>query len=236
MAMIQCHHGHHYDDRKHTHCPYCPVPGLRDVTAEQISPDAVPPLEAVKAEEEQLASMQLQIESIRDLANEKRLILCAEANARRQRHKRISFASGVLALISGGSAAALLAPMGNFLELKVLSAALALSSGAISLLNTTFYDDKETARMYAGSSSYGDLRARIDVILSRPALTVAEAYRAYERFVDQSSKLNKEHDQLINPAAMREISARVEGNLQTRAQDLKLSKPRIRIYAEPPML
>jgi len=32
MAMIQCHNGHHYDDRKHTHCPYCPVPGLKDVT------------------------------------------------------------------------------------------------------------------------------------------------------------------------------------------------------------
>jgi hypothetical protein len=31
MATVQCHNGHHYDDRKHTHCPYCPVPGLTDV-------------------------------------------------------------------------------------------------------------------------------------------------------------------------------------------------------------
>jgi hypothetical protein len=31
MAMIQCDAGHNYDDRKHTHCPYCPVPGLPDV-------------------------------------------------------------------------------------------------------------------------------------------------------------------------------------------------------------
>jgi hypothetical protein len=31
MAMIQCHNGHHYDDSKHNLCPYCPVPGLKDV-------------------------------------------------------------------------------------------------------------------------------------------------------------------------------------------------------------
>ena len=31
MATVQCDNGHHYDDRKHTHCPYCPVPGLKDV-------------------------------------------------------------------------------------------------------------------------------------------------------------------------------------------------------------
>jgi hypothetical protein len=31
MATVQCHNGHHYDDRRHTHCPHCPVPGLKDV-------------------------------------------------------------------------------------------------------------------------------------------------------------------------------------------------------------
>src|SRR5215472_5815546 len=31
MATVQCHNGHIYDNRKHTHCPYCPVPGLNDV-------------------------------------------------------------------------------------------------------------------------------------------------------------------------------------------------------------
>ena len=31
MAMVQCENGHNYDDRTHTHCPYCPVPGLKDV-------------------------------------------------------------------------------------------------------------------------------------------------------------------------------------------------------------
>jgi hypothetical protein len=31
MAMVQCQNGHHYDDRKHTHCPYCPAPGLKSV-------------------------------------------------------------------------------------------------------------------------------------------------------------------------------------------------------------
>jgi hypothetical protein len=31
MATVQCPYGHAYDDRMHTHCPHCPVPGLKDV-------------------------------------------------------------------------------------------------------------------------------------------------------------------------------------------------------------
>jgi hypothetical protein len=26
MAMVKCENGHHYDERKHTICPYCPIP------------------------------------------------------------------------------------------------------------------------------------------------------------------------------------------------------------------
>jgi hypothetical protein len=31
MAMAQCPNGHIYDDRQHTRCPHCPIPGLGDV-------------------------------------------------------------------------------------------------------------------------------------------------------------------------------------------------------------
>ena len=31
MAMVQCENRHFYDDHKHTRCPYCPVPGLKEV-------------------------------------------------------------------------------------------------------------------------------------------------------------------------------------------------------------
>jgi hypothetical protein len=29
MAMVQCENRHFYDNRKHTYCPHCPVPGLK---------------------------------------------------------------------------------------------------------------------------------------------------------------------------------------------------------------
>jgi hypothetical protein len=29
MAMVQCENRHFYDNRRHTYCPYCPIPGLR---------------------------------------------------------------------------------------------------------------------------------------------------------------------------------------------------------------
>jgi hypothetical protein len=41
MAMTQCHNGHIYDDRMHTHCPYCPVPGLRDAAIPATQPGPV---------------------------------------------------------------------------------------------------------------------------------------------------------------------------------------------------
>jgi hypothetical protein len=52
--MVQCRNGHHYDDRKHTHCPYCPVPGLKDVTipvtqAAPMGRPGVPPTEPASA-------------------------------------------------------------------------------------------------------------------------------------------------------------------------------------------
>jgi len=51
MATVRCDNGHHYDDRKHTTCPYCPVPGLKDVKipgtqAAPISRSGVPETEA----------------------------------------------------------------------------------------------------------------------------------------------------------------------------------------------
>lgn len=47
MAKINCVNGHFYDDRTHTHCPYCPVPGLKNVTVSSTGaafPDVKSPL------------------------------------------------------------------------------------------------------------------------------------------------------------------------------------------------
>jgi FHA domain len=50
MATVRCDNGHNYDNLKHTHCPYCPVPGLRDVKipgmqAASMNRPAIPPTE-----------------------------------------------------------------------------------------------------------------------------------------------------------------------------------------------
>jgi hypothetical protein len=46
MAMVQCENRHFYDDSKHTHCPHCPVPGLKDAP---ISRPAIPQTEPASA-------------------------------------------------------------------------------------------------------------------------------------------------------------------------------------------
>ena len=52
------------------------------------------------------------------------------------------------------------------------------------------------------------------VILNKPGLTVAEAHVAYERFTDQSSKLAKDYDQLLDAGAMDEITTEVRSALE----------------------
>jgi hypothetical protein len=108
-----------------------------------------------------------------------------------------------------------LAPVADLIGLKLLTAGLALVSGTISLVTNTFFDDKETARTYEGAGAYGELRDRVGVLLNKPGLTVAEAYTAYERFTDQSSKLAKDYDQLLDAGAMEEIATKVQAALES---------------------
>jgi hypothetical protein len=172
----------------------------------------------------QLSRQRLLLTSIREFANGKRQILWSGAGARAHRRRMIGFSSGVIALVSGGSAAALLVPIANLMGVKIVSATLAFASGIITLLSASFYDDKETARMYVAAAAYGDLRDRISVVLNKPDLTLAEAHRAYVRFTEQSSKLSKDHDQLIGQAAMREVSAAIAKRLLKEGGSYQLLK------------
>jgi hypothetical protein len=52
MAMVECENHHFYDNRKHLHCPYCPVPGLKDLKipdAEAAFPEVAAPRDPADA-------------------------------------------------------------------------------------------------------------------------------------------------------------------------------------------
>jgi hypothetical protein len=54
MATVRCENGHNYDDRKHHYCPFCSVPGLKNVTiprteAAPMSRPSVPQTEPASA-------------------------------------------------------------------------------------------------------------------------------------------------------------------------------------------
>lgn len=202
-------------------------------TASQKSGRGIPaPKTAEKAKDEPtLSDTQRQnLLAIREIANQKRLSLWKKAQFRSGRRKSINVASGCLALISGGSAAALLIPVANLISLKLMTAGLAFISGTISLITNTFFDDRETSQIYEGAGAYGELRDRVGVILNKPGLTAAEAHTAYERFTDQSSKLAKDYDQLLDAGAMDEITTQAQSELEkykeiTKQGELRESKP-----------
>jgi hypothetical protein len=87
-----------------------------------------------------------------------------------------------------------------------MTAALAFISGAISLITNTFFDDKDTAKMYEGAGAYGD---RVGVLLNKPGLTGAEAHAAYGAFTEQSGKLAKDCDHLLDAGAPDQIANNV---------------------------
>jgi membrane protein implicated in regulation of membrane protease activity len=77
--------------------------------------------------------------------------LIAAANRRVRWQKILHMASGVLALISGASITAIIVELTSSMSVKVFSAALAFLSGVISLVVTSYFDEKRKYENLRGS-------------------------------------------------------------------------------------
>lgn len=166
----------------------------------------------------QLPGVLRNIENLREVANEKREMLLATSQGRSRKRRGIYVASGVLALLSGGSCAALIAPVTDLIGVKILSALFALTSGVISLVTTAYYDDKETGQINEGAGRYGDLRDQADVARSNPSLRLAEAHAAFAELTKQQSKLNSTYDQWIDAQEIGRRAREIADRINARAK------------------
>lgn len=188
-------------------------------------------------DEEGLVRVLTSIRYIREVSHEKRVLLMTKAQKRVGRKKAIYVISGSLALLSGGTASALVAPAADFIGVKIMAAALAFVSGVISLVTTAFFDEKETAKMNEGGGRYGELRDRADVILNSRVRKVTELDASYGRLSEQQSKLQQEFDQWIDIATIQAKSKEIldKLNADAAAQLRRIAPPDDSPDAGPPL-
>jgi hypothetical protein len=94
-------------------------------------------------------------------ATRKRDHLMGMAERRKKWRRRLIVFSGLVALISGGAITAVISDRTDSMTVKVLSAGLAFVSGLTSLFLGTYFDEKETQKMYDGAAKYLAFRDRV---------------------------------------------------------------------------
>jgi hypothetical protein len=111
--------------------------------------------------------------------------------------KRLQLTSGILALISSGSAAGLLVATVGEQYLKISATVLAFVSGIISLLSEAFLDPKEIESLHSGSNKFQILRDKITIELDDPDMSDAQARSSNETFRKEYWHLCSEYDRYL---------------------------------------
>lgn len=112
----------------------------------------------------------------------KRIMLLQVAVARSKMKKKLTIASGVLALFSAGTITTVIIKLFGNEVLPILAAVSAAISGIISLILSAYYTDDETSKIYEGSSKYLLLRDKAYRLLINPTISNKEAFSALEKF------------------------------------------------------
>jgi len=89
------------------------------------------------------------------------------------------------------------------MTVKVLSACLGFLSGMISLVMTSFFDEKETNRLFEGATRFLSLRDQVELVRLQPNLTEKQAFEALKKLRTDYEKYSAEYDRFIlRPSAM----------------------------------
>jgi Zn-dependent protease with chaperone function len=142
--------------------------------------------------------MNADIELLLENTSRKREALRDEASAKRRYRRLLSAASGILAFLSGASILSLLSTyLQNSDAAKVVAALLAFLSTFVTILTQTFFDDKETLKMWQGAAEFLALREKIlDTMANYKDMTDKTAQKAIadvrKEYVKTSTKYEAE--------------------------------------------
>jgi hypothetical protein len=139
-------------------------------------------------------------EQLRELAEDsqrKRKRLLSKATDRTRLRRILHVTAGVLALLSAASITSIIAELTNSMAVKIFSAALAFISGVITLLISTYMEERETLRMFEGAAGFMSIRDKATISADEAGVTESKAYTELRKLREEYGKCSKEFDPLI---------------------------------------
>jgi hypothetical protein len=137
------------------------------------------------------------MEKLSYICNKKRSALADVGIKHSRTGKILHVVAGVLALLSGTSVSAAITKFVQPTSFSVIGAALAFGAGLISLITSSFFDEKEMQRIAEGLAGFATLRESADLESIRPNLNEKQAYEALKSLFARYNELCARYDRLI---------------------------------------
>jgi hypothetical protein len=144
-----------------------------------------------------LAESVIEFGRLADKAQLKRLQLEKYARRRTSIAKCLHLVAGAFALVSASSITAVISDFTNLMTVKISSAALGFVSGFITLVFSTYFDEKETQRIFDGSTKFLKIREEAHLIGMRPDTTEKQAYTLLAKLQADYVEFSKEFDHFL---------------------------------------
>lgn len=173
------------------------------------------------------------LEALRDinynseLCQRHREALLELSGIKRKSRRGLIVASGFIALLSGGSTAALIAPATDYLGVKLVAAALAFTAGIFNLISVNYFDEKEIETIYQGAQEYGKLRDRATIFLIRRAQSHKAIVDFLEDFRKGMSEVDNKYLKYFNVGQLRSDSEKIRDRIGAAwDQEIDAARPR----------
>jgi len=139
------------------------------------------------------------IDDIIEVSQTKRERLWSRARDRTTWQRRLQFASGTIALLSGVAITSVFTALGSSsLTMKILGAVLAFVSGVLSLVTTTHLDPRETERVFGCAAKYAELRDHARSLRERHrGISLNQVQEGLAKLRGESQKLTNDCDSLL---------------------------------------
>src|SRR3974377_1300867 len=134
------------------------------------------------------------LETVAEACRGKATTLLFFANQRTTVRKFLNIAAGVLALFSAASITAVIAELTSSFGVKVVAASVAFLSGIITLVVSSFFDEREIQKAHEGAAKFMSLRDQAHLATRRPDISEKQAFAELSNLVKLYNSISGEYD------------------------------------------
>ena len=140
------------------------------------------------------------LDQLEEMAQQKRYIFFERAQIKRARRRHLQVVSGILGLLAGFAASAVFVDFIGGVVIKICTAVVALLSGTVTLLSNSYYNTRETDKMFEAAAEFLALREKIDFERTRVG-TADQRESALGKFKTEYVKLSSKYDEFFPPGS-----------------------------------